>query len=123
MAGASRGRNGHRTDGLCCGTRERAGKRLGIETALDYDFAEPADVLLALEPAEMPDQHVVEQSLTVQGAGPVSSLGGGSAVGRRAWTHAGVGRMTLRYQATVEVERIAPDLSGLRKSPLPDLPE
>ncbi|WP_257539117.1 transglutaminase family protein [Sphingobium sp. CFD-1] len=97
--------------------------RLGIETVLDYDFAEPADVLLALEPAEMPDQHVVEQSLTIQGAGPVSTLGGGSAVGRRAWTHAGVGRMTLRYHATVEVERIAPDLSGLRKSPLPDLPE
>jgi len=96
---------------------------LEIETVLDYDFAGPADVLLALEAAEMPDQHVLEQSLMVEGAGPVSTLGGGSAVGRRAWTRAGGGRMTLRYHAAVEVERIAPDLSGLRKSPLPDLPE
>ncbi|BAV65377.1 transglutaminase-like domain-containing protein [Sphingobium cloacae] len=97
--------------------------RLAIESVLDYDFADPANVLLALEAAEMPDQHVLEQSLTVEGAELVSTLGGGSGIGRRTWARADSGRMTLRYRAMVEVERIAPDLPGLRASPLPDLPE
>ncbi len=97
--------------------------RLAIETILDYDFPEPGDVLLVLEAAALSDQHIMEQSLHIDGAETVSTLGGGSGIGRRTWAHADGGRMVLRYQATVEVERALSDLSGLCKSPLPDLPE
>ena len=96
--------------------------RIGIEAVLDYDFAEPSDVLLALEAAHLPDQHVLDQSLLIEGAGPLSTLGGGSAVGRRTWTRTEAGRMLATYRATVEVSRTLPDLSTLAKSPLPSLP-
>lgn len=96
--------------------------RIGIEAVLDYDFAEPSDVLLALEAAHLPDQHVLDQSLLIEGAGPLSTLGGGSAVGRRTWTRTEAGRMLATYRATVEVSRTLPDLSALAKSPLPSLP-
>ncbi|WP_313809131.1 transglutaminase family protein [Sphingobium sp.] len=96
--------------------------RIAIETVLDYDFSEPTDALLTLEAAELPDQHVLEQSLEISGAGPLTTLGGGSDVGRRNWTRAGAGRMVATYRATVEVERKRPDLFHLAPSPLPSLP-
>ncbi|MET0372267.1 MAG: transglutaminase family protein [Sphingobium sp.] len=97
--------------------------RLAIETVLDYDFGEPADVLLALEAAALPDQKVTDQSLVITGTGPISSMGGGSGIGRRAWTRTGTGRMVATYRSTVEVDRTLADIGALPKSPLPSLPE
>lgn len=97
--------------------------RIGLEAMLDYDFNEPTDVLLALEAAELPDQRVIDHSLKISGAGPLTTLGGGSEVGHRTWTHAWAGRMVATYSATVEVERTLPDLAALAQSPLPSLPE
>ncbi len=97
--------------------------RLGIEAILDYDFNEPTEVLLALEAANLRDQQVIEQSLIINNAGPLTNLIGGSAVGRRTWTLSGTGRMLATYKATVEVNRMLADISKLNKSPLPSLPE
>jgi transglutaminase-like putative cysteine protease len=97
--------------------------RLGIEAILDYDFNEPTEVLLALEAANLRDQQVIEQSLIINNAGPLTNLIGGSAVGRRTWTLSGTGRMLATYKATVEVNRTLADISKLNKSPLPSLPE
>ena len=97
--------------------------RIGIEAILNYDFAEAGDVLLALEAAHLPDQRVLDQSLLIEGAGPLTTLSGGSAVGRRTWTRAQAGRMLATYNATVEVNRTLSDLSALAKSPLPSLPQ
>lgn len=97
--------------------------RVAIEAILDYDFTEPTDVLLALEAAARPDQFVSDQSLRISGSGPISSMGGGSGVGRRAWTRSLGGRMVATYRSTVEVERAAPDLAALSRSALPSLPE
>lgn len=97
--------------------------RLGIEAILDYDFAAPTDVLLAVEAAQLPDQMIVEQTLTINNAGPLTNLAGGSAVGRRTWTRSGVGSMLTRYKAIVEVDRRPLDISRLNKSPLSTLPE
>ncbi|WP_375195148.1 transglutaminase family protein [Sphingobium sp.] len=96
--------------------------RVGIEVLLDYEFTEPTDVLLALEAAQLPDQTVLDQSLEIEGAGPLTTLDGGSDVGRRNWTLAETGRMQARYRATVEVNRPFPNLFPLAKSPLPSLP-
>lgn len=97
--------------------------RLGIEAILDYDFAEPTDVLLAVEAAQLPGQTIVEQSLIINNAGPLTNLTGGSGVGRRTWTRSGTGRMLSTYRATVEVDRVPVNISTLNKSPLPSLPE
>lgn len=96
--------------------------RFSIEAVLDYEFAEPADLLLALEAAALPDQRVIDHTLEISGAGPLTTLGGGSNVGRRTWAHADAGRMVATYRATVEVGRGPPDFSVLARSPLPSLP-
>ncbi|NWK96811.1 transglutaminase [Sphingobium lactosutens] len=96
---------------------------LAIEAILDYEFVETSDVLLAVEAAAQPDQRVIEQTHIIDNAGPLTNKVGGSGVGRRTWTHTGTGRMVSTYRATVEVQRPAVDLAGLRKSLLPSLPE
>lgn len=97
--------------------------RVAIEAILDYDFTEPTDVLLAVEAAALPDQRVIAQSHTIANAGPLTNKIGGSGVGRRTWTRTGVGRMLSTYKATVEVDRPTVDMTRLRRSPLPSLPE
>lgn len=97
--------------------------RLAIEAILDYDFAEPTDVLLAVEAASLPDQRINAQSHIIDNAGPLTNKVGGSGIGRRTWTRTGTGRMVSTYRATVEVERAPVDIATLAKSPLPTLPE
>jgi transglutaminase-like putative cysteine protease len=97
--------------------------RVAIEAILDYDFAEPTDVLLAVEAAALPDQRIVSQSHIINNAGPLTNKLGGSGIGRRTWTRTGTGRMLSTYRATVDVERPVVDLASLNKSPLPSLPE
>ena len=97
--------------------------RVEIEAILDYDFPEPADVLLAVEAAAMPDQQIVAQSHIINNAGPLTNKRGGSGIGRRTWTRTGVGRMVSTYRSTVDVDRPTVDISALQTSPLPSLPE
>jgi transglutaminase-like putative cysteine protease len=97
--------------------------RLAIEAILDYDFAQPTDVLLAVEAAALPDQRIVAQSHIIDNAGPLTNKVGGSGVGRRTWNRTGTGRMVSTYRATVAVDRPPIDIAGLNRSPLPSLPE
>lgn len=97
--------------------------RLSIEAVLDYAFCEPTDVLLTLEAAPHADQRIIEQSLTITGASPPSTLRGGSGIGTRIWTRSETGPMIATCRAIVEVERTPSDIAALRASPLPSLPE
>ncbi len=97
--------------------------RVAIEAILDYEFADPTDVLLAVEAAAMPDQHIIEQSHIIDNAGPLTNRVGGSGVGRRTWTRTGIGRMVSTYRSIVDVNRPVVDIATLAKSPLPSLPE
>lgn len=95
--------------------------RLKIDATLDYTFPKAADVLLALEVAQMPDQRLVTDRVTASTATPLTPIAGEQGVGRRLWT-AGEGRFVVRYEATVDVERPQPDLSGVAALPLRQLP-
>jgi transglutaminase-like putative cysteine protease len=95
--------------------------RLSIEARLDYHFPEEAEVLLALEVAQMPDQRLIEDLLTVGTATPLTPIDGHQGIGRRVWTK-GEGSFTAHYKAVVDVARVAPDLSGVRAVPLIELP-
>jgi transglutaminase-like putative cysteine protease len=86
--------------------------RLRIDARLDYHFAAPADVLLAIEAAQLPDQRLVEDLLTVDGVGPLRPIAGGDGVGRRTWMLA-EGRFLAVYGAEVEILRARPALEGL----------
>jgi transglutaminase-like putative cysteine protease len=95
--------------------------RLSIDARLDYHFPEAADVLLALEAAQMPDQILIEDGITVGTATPLTPVSGHQGIGRRIWTR-GEGRFTAHYRATVDVMRAVTDLAGVRAVPLNDLP-
>ena len=70
----------------------------------DYALPAPADVLLQVEAAMLPDQRVVDDLLTIWSDVPTRSVEGYDHVGRRCWAH-GVDRLTVHYRATVEVAR------------------
>ena len=95
--------------------------RLKILANLDYHFPQPADVLLALEVAQMPDQQLVGDRLLVGTATPLTPVSGHQGIGRRIWTR-GEGPFTVKYEATVDVMREVTDLSHVRSVPLGDLP-
>ena len=95
--------------------------RLGIDVELDYLFPSPTDVLLAVEVAQLPDQKLIEDRLTVDGSGPLRPVAGGDGVGRRTWLQA-EGPFHAAYRASVELARAAVDLATLAATPRPELP-
>ncbi len=95
--------------------------RLGIDVQLDYHFPEAADVLLALEVAPLPDQRLVEDLLTVSGAGPLRPIVGEDGIGQRTWLRA-EGAARVAYRATVDVDRPVIPLDSRAIVPLKALP-
>ena len=95
--------------------------RLTIDVQLDYHFPEPAEVLLALEVAQLPDQRLIDDLLTVDGSGPLMPVAGEEGIGRRTWLTA-EGRFRARYRAEVELNRPAVDIAGLAAVAKPELP-
>jgi transglutaminase-like putative cysteine protease len=94
--------------------------RLSIEVELDYRFDQPTDVLLTVEAAQLPDQRLVEDLLTIDGAGPLRAIAG-DGIGRRTWMQAAAD-FHASYRATVDVERPVPALEGLAAATLRNLP-
>lgn len=95
--------------------------RLKIDALLNYNFPAPADVLLAVEVAQMPDQRLVDDNLSVTTGTPLTPVPGQQGIGRRTWTR-GEGAFVARYRATVDVSRLAPDLGCIAAVPLRALP-
>ena len=94
--------------------------RLNIEVDLDYHFAQPTDVLLTVEVAQLSDQVLIEDRLLIDGVGPLRPIAGGDGIGRRTWMEAN-GAFHAGYRAVVEVERPAEGLIGLEAVPLREL--
>ena len=96
--------------------------RLQIDVTLDYHVPAPAEVLLAVEVAQLPDQRLLDDRLTVDGAtGPLTPVAGEDGIGQRTWLSAD-GRLHASYRATVEVVRTIPPIDGLPICPLAKLP-
>lgn len=95
--------------------------RLSIHAWLDYYLPEPADLLFALEVAQSADQRLVDDLLSVGGTGALTPIAADDGLGRRTWAR-GEGRVTARYAATVEVDRPATVLRGLRTDDVKALP-
>lgn len=97
--------------------------RLKIDAVLDYTLPGGADVLLAVAVAQMADQHLIEDNLTVTGGAPLHPIPGEEGIGQRTWTR-GEGPFEVRYTATVEIDRAdAPleTLAAARRLELPPL--
>jgi transglutaminase-like putative cysteine protease len=91
--------------------------RLLIEAALEYRFAGAAPVLLQLEVAQLPDQQLVEDRLTVTSPEPLVRIEGEGGVGVRCWAW-GEGDFSAAYQATIDLLPRAVELAGLQRDPL-----
>ena len=90
--------------------------RLGIEVDIDYTLAEPADVLLQVEAAALPDQRIEAEELIVWSNTPVRAVLGEDGVGQRCWVRADR-RLQAQYHATVAIERPAVMLEALAATP------
>ncbi|MES2496970.1 MAG: transglutaminase family protein [Pseudomonadota bacterium] len=95
--------------------------RLKIDAALSYFMAEPVDVLLTIEAAQMPDQKLVEDMLTIDGVDPLRAIEGEDGIGRRTWMRA-QGQFYARYQAVIDVEHRSTSIDGLTITPRRELP-
>jgi transglutaminase-like putative cysteine protease len=95
--------------------------RLNIEVELDYHFPAAADVLLAVEVAQLPDQRLIEDLLTIDGVGPLTPIAGEDGVGRRTWMRAG-GPFQAHYRATLDIARPPVAIDALPVTPHPELP-
>lgn len=95
--------------------------RLRIEANLQYRLDEAADMLLAVEAAQLPDQRLVSDRLTISGTGPLRPIDGEDGIGRRTWMCA-QGDFHAHYEAVVEVERRPVAIDELPISPRRELP-
>ncbi|MDB5720954.1 MAG: hypothetical protein JWP15_1572 [Alphaproteobacteria bacterium] len=94
---------------------------LRVDASLNYQMAEPADVLLAIEAAPTEEQRLIEDKLKVSAAEPLRTVPGDDGIGRRTWIHA-EGRFHAEYSGTFVVEREAEALIGLALTPRRSLP-
>jgi hypothetical protein len=59
--------------------------RIAIEAMLDYTIDGAADVLLLIEAAKQPDQHLEMQDLRVYSPEPLRAVRGEDGIGQRCW--------------------------------------
>ena len=95
--------------------------RVEIDVVLDYDLPEPHDVLLQIEVAQMADQRIIGDKLTVSSPEKLRPVEGNDAVGQRTWA-AAVGQFHAHYEAIVEIDRAVVALDGLSAADARDLP-
>lgn len=95
--------------------------RLAIDARLDYAFPRPADVLLQIEAAALPDQRLLAQSLTIGSDYPIRAVPGEDGIGQRTWARADR-RLTAHYVAEVEIVREPQSLAPLPATPARELP-
>jgi transglutaminase-like putative cysteine protease len=95
--------------------------KLFVQASLDYRLASPADVLLQIEAAAIPEQRVVDPFFRLSDIGDMARVAGQDAVGERVWLTV-ADRLVVEYRATVEVDRIGADIAVLPRLPLPLLP-
>lgn len=95
--------------------------RLSIEAVLDYGFPAPADVLLQIEVAALPDQLLERQSLTIESDHPIRAVAGEEGIGQRCWARA-ERRLVARYAAIVAIDRPLVAIESLPATPAGWLP-
>ncbi len=91
-----------------------------ITIAVDLDYAivgQPADVLLQIEAAAMPDQRIASEALTIWSDSPIAAVRGEDGIGQRCWIRA-ENWLKAEYRATVDVDREAVDLAPLAATPV-----
>ena len=94
---------------------------VSIRASLDYAVEGSAPVLMQVEAADLPDQHVVESRLDITDAVDFVRVAVDEGVGERSFFRI-KGRLLCSYAAEVEIDRKLADIRTLEQVPLPALP-
>lgn len=92
-----------------------------ITTRFSFSTDQPTDLLLQFEAANIPEQTVQQTTCTLDGSHRIARITSEDDVGERIWMRA-EGRVDVEYSATVELERLAPDIAALDQLAPHDLP-
>lgn len=86
--------------------------KLTIAVQLDYGVAEPTDMLLEIEAAMLPEQWVEHAHIALSPCEPFARVPAHDGLGERLWLRA-ADRLTVDYNATVDIRRSAVDWRAL----------
>lgn len=76
-----------------------------IRAQLDYDFAEPTDILLQVEAAAIPEQRIDEAHIAISDCDHFARVAAQDGIGERIWLRAH-DRLTVDYNARVTIARV-----------------
>lgn len=95
--------------------------KFSIQAHLDYFLPAPTDVLLQLEAAVIPEQHIEAALIRISQTEHFARVPGLDGIGDRIWLHH-QGQLLVDYSATVTINRTGADLAGLAAVPAHQLP-
>lgn len=95
--------------------------KLSIRTHLDYQFAEPTDILLQIEAAAIPEQAIEAAHIDLSPCDHFARVAAQDLIGDRIWLRAS-GRFTVDYTSTVSINRRLDACGQLEKVPPHQLP-
>lgn len=95
--------------------------RLHVTATLDYGIEQPADLLVQVEAAAMPDQKISNAMFDPGETAHVHRIASEDNIGTRVWLHC-TERLKCAYRADVEITRAAPQLATLKANPVHQLP-
>jgi transglutaminase-like putative cysteine protease len=90
--------------------------KLSITAELDYDIPCEADLLLQLEAAIIPEQTVIKAFIDLPPVVHFARVTGHDMIGERIWLRL-QGSLRVRYNATVEINRLTADVAQLDAVP------
>ncbi len=94
---------------------------LSLSVRIDYEFPEPTDFLLQIEPAIIPEQRVENGWFSCTPTEHFARVAAQDGIGERIWLRHH-GAFTAEYSALVSIERLLAPLEGLGTVPTHELP-
>ncbi|WP_338241270.1 transglutaminase-like domain-containing protein [Aurantiacibacter hainanensis] len=94
---------------------------IDISANFAFHLDQPTDLLLQFEAAAIPEQKILSSDTQLSPAMHTARVPAHNSVGERIWVRA-QGDYSVEYTARVEVERMVPDLAGLKRMDPHDLP-
>ncbi|MBB4857543.1 transglutaminase-like putative cysteine protease [Novosphingobium chloroacetimidivorans] len=90
--------------------------KLSISSELEYDVPFEADLLLQIEAAIIPEQRVITAHIELPPVQHFARITGHDTIGDRIWLRM-QGPLKVRYNATVEINRLTADIAQLNAVP------
>ncbi|MGB3794821.1 MAG: transglutaminase family protein, partial [Alteraurantiacibacter sp.] len=87
---------------------------IDISASFAFHLDEPTDLLLQFEAAAIPEQTILSSKTIMSPALHTARVPAHNDIGERIWVRA-EGNYSVNFQARVQVERLHPDLSSLKR--------